>query len=119
MYNRNKTASGKRYRIMKLTSEQKYLRLRIIEISYKAQFSHLGSCLSAIDIIDAIYKVKKRDERFVLSCGHAGVALYAVLQRHGLMCDTDISKLHIHPDMNPQFCIDISTGSLGQGLPIA
>jgi len=119
MYNSNKTTSEKRYWIMKLTSEQKYLRRHIIEISYKAQFSHLGSCLSAVDIIDTIYKVKKRDERFVLSCGHAGIALYVVLQRHGLIGNTDISNLHIHPDMKPQFGIDVSTGSLGQGLPIA
>jgi len=35
------------------------------------------------------------------------------------MSDLDISNLHIHPDMNPRFGIDVSTGSLGQGLPIA
>ena len=104
---------------MKLTSEQKYLRRRIIEISYKAKFSHLGSCLSAIDIIDTVYKAKKKDERFILSCGHAGIALYVVLQKYGIIKDLDISKLHIHPDMNLRLGIDISTGSLGQGLPIA
>jgi transketolase len=104
---------------MRLTSEQRYLRRCIIEISYKAQFSHLGSCLSAVDIISAIYKFKKRNERFVLSSGHAGIALYAALQQYGLLRDTDIADLHIHPDMNPQFGIDVSTGSLGQGLPIA
>ena len=104
---------------MKLTSEQKYLRRRIIEISYKAKFSHLGSCLSAVDIIDAMYKVKKKNERFILSCGHAGIALYVVLQKYGMMRDSDISRLRIHPDMNSRLGIDISTGSLGQGLPVA
>jgi transketolase len=102
-----------------LTSEQKYTRRRIIEISYEAQFSHLGSCLSAVDIIDAIYKIKKRNERFVLSAGHSGIALYVILEKYGLMDRSDIKKLHIHPEMNLEFGIDVSTGSLGQGLPIA
>jgi len=104
---------------MKLTSEQKYIRRRIIKISYQAKLSHLGSCLSAIDIIYAIYEVKKKDERFILSCGHAGIALYAVLQKQGLMSDSDINNLHLHPDRDPRLGVDVSTGSLGQGLPIA
>lgn len=119
VYNSNKTASQRNCWTMKLTSGQKYLRRRIIEISYEARFSHLGSCLTAVDIIDSVYEVKKRNERFVLSCGHAGIALYAVLQKHGLIRDSDISDLHIHPDMDPLLGIDVSTGSLGQGLPIA
>lgn len=104
---------------MKLTTEQKNIRRSIIEISYQAQFSHLGSCLSAVDIIDAIYKIKKKNERFILSAGHAGVALYVILEKYGLIGHLDINKFHIHPDMNFKFGIDVSTGSLGQGLPIA
>ena len=72
---------------MKLDREQKTLRQRILEVSHRQRLSHLGSCLSAVDILAAVYKVKKKKERFVLSCGHAGIALYAVLERAGLLVD--------------------------------
>ena len=55
---------------------------RIIEISKKHNLSHLGSCLTSVDIIDEIYSVKKPDEKFILSCGHAGLALYVVLEKY-------------------------------------
>lgn len=102
-----------------LTSRQKEIRRRLLTMIYEGGLSHLGSCLSVVDILDAIYEVKQRQERFVLSNGHAGLALYAVLEKYKLLSG-DISKqLHIHPDRNPAFHIDVSTGSLGQGLPIA
>lgn len=104
---------------MRFTAEQKTLRRRIIEISYARNLSHLGSCLSAVDIICAIYKTKKEDEHFILSNGHAGIALYVVLERESLLTSSLINNLHIHPDRNPEIGIDVSTGSLGQGLPIA
>lgn len=103
----------------KLTNEQKKLRRRIIEISYESHYSHLGSCLSAIDLIDAVYQMKKSSEKFVLSNGHAGIAWYTVLEKHGFLKKSDIKKLHIHPDRNVKKDIYVSTGSLGQGLPIA
>lgn len=106
-------------KIDKLTAEQKHLRLRILEISLKNGLSHLGSCLSAVDLIYAIYKIKKNNERFVLSNGHAGIALYVVLEKYGLLNYSLIKNLNVHPDRNPGLCIDVSTGSLGQGLPIA
>ena len=106
-------------RVMKFTVEQKSIRRRIIEISYERHLSHLGSCLSVADILCAIYRVKHSDERFVLSNGHAGVALYAILESYGLLDDSVAKSLFIHPDRNPAYGIDVSTGSLGQGLPIA
>lgn len=102
-----------------LNDNQKYTRKRIIEISYNAKLAHLGSCLSVVDIIDAIYLTKKRSERFVLSGGHAGIALYVILEKHGIIRPEVIYGLHIHPDRNIDYGIDLSTGSLGQGLPIA
>ncbi|MDD5438729.1 MAG: thiamine pyrophosphate-dependent enzyme [Candidatus Omnitrophica bacterium] len=105
--------------ITALTPEQKYLRRRILEISYKRRLSHLGSCLTAIDIIYAIYEAKKDNEKFILSNGHAGVALYAVLEKKGLLASPVIDTLNIHPDRNPAIGIEVSSGSLGQGLPIA
>jgi len=102
-----------------LTTEQKNTRQRIIEISYEKNLSHLGSCLSAIDLIDGIYKVKNKDEKFILSNGHAGIALYVILEKNRFIKRPDVKPLHVHPDRNPKLGIDTSTGSLGQGLPIA
>lgn len=105
--------------IKKLTPGQKYLRRRILEVSHEVHMSHIGSCLSAIDLINAVYALKKKDERFILSNGHAGVALYAVLEKKGILDKPTLKKLHVHPDRNSELGIDVSTGSLGQGLPIA
>lgn len=109
-----------KFNIKSLTQEQKETRRRILEISFQRNFSHIGSCLSSIDLIDAVYKVKNKNEKFVLSNGHAGVALYVVLEKNGLIKNNNvINKLNVHPDRNPEIGIDVSTGSLGQGLPIA
>ena len=101
------------------SERQKRIRKRIIEICYKRKYTHIGSCLSAVDIIDEIYKVKKTNERFVLSNGHAGVALYVVLEANGIITSETAESLNIHPDRNSRYGIDVSSGSLGQGLPIA
>ena len=105
--------------ILDLTAEQRETRRRIIELSYRSKFSHVGSCLSAVDIIDTVYRVKRKDEHFVLSSGHAAIALYVILEKNNIIDSSVIEKLHIHPDRNINFGIEVSTGSLGQGLPIA
>ena len=102
----------------------KDLKRRIIEISYKNKLAHIGSCLTAVDIIEEIYKIKKSDEKFVLSSGHAGVALYCVIEKY-----TDNGYVHyaqdiydhhgVHPDRCEQCGIDCSSGSLGHGISIA
>src|SRR4030042_425441 len=102
-----------------LTINQKKLRRRILAISYIKKLSHLGSCFSVIDIIDGIYRIKKQNDRFILSNGHTGVAFYTVLEKHKLLKPSDTMNLFVHPDRNSKFSIDVSTGSLGQGLPIA
>lgn len=109
-----------KFSLKNLNKEQKKLRQRILELSYESNFSHLGSCLSAIDLIDAVYKIKKRNEIFILSNGHAGIAWYSVLEKYGHFKNSKtITKLNIHPDRNINHDIHVSTGSLGQGLPIA
>lgn len=108
-----------RFKIENLSKEQKALRRRILEVSHKASYPHLGSCLSSVDLIEAIYKHKKKDEIFVLSNGHAGIALYVVLEKYGLIKKGVLETLHIHPDRNPKLNIHVSTGSLGQGFAIA
>ena len=109
-----------KFNVKSLSLEQKRTRLRILELSYKSNFSHIGSCLSAVDLIDAVYKTKKDQEKFILSNGHAGIALYTILEKNGLIKNHKITaKLNIHPDRNLGLGIDVSTGSLGQGLPVA
>lgn len=96
------------------------LKRRIIDISYRNKLSHIGSCLTAIDIIQEIYDIKKPNEKFILSSGHAGLALYVVLEAHGGRSAEEIFAHHgVHPDRCEMCKIDCSSGSLGQGLPIA
>lgn len=94
----------------------------VLDITYEQKLSHLGSCLTACDIIEEIYEIKKPEEPFILSAGHAGLALYAVLETKGkAQARTLLAQQGIHPDrlqaQNEE--IVVSTGSLGQGLPIA
>jgi len=102
-----------------MESEQLANRIRIIEMTYEAGATHLGSALSSVDIIEAIYSIKKPEEKFVLSNGHAASALYAVMERYGTIKTTKLDELGFHPERNPDLGIEVSTGSLGQGLPIA
>jgi len=96
------------------------LHKRILEISKKLHLAHLGSCLTSVGIIDEIYASKKEDEPFVLSCGHAGLALYVVIEKY---LGIDAEKIFAHHGTHPDRCgscgLYCSTGSLGHGLPIA
>ncbi|MBF0504443.1 MAG: hypothetical protein HQL14_04995 [Candidatus Omnitrophica bacterium] len=105
--------------LQRLTSLQKQLRLRLIEVIYRDKLSHIGSCLSAFDLMIAVYGIKQPDDRFVLSNGHAGLALYVILEKEGLMDLGSLEGTYIHPDRCLNRGIYVSTGSLGQGLPIA
>lgn len=112
--------------------QNKDLKRRILEISYKHNLSHLGSCLTAVDIIEEIYQIKKPDERFVLSASHSALALYVVLEYHGLANAEELFlKSGVHADRletrvyiegtvdgyeEPIAC---SGGSLGQAITIA
>lgn len=91
----------------------------MVEMSYEAGVAHLGSALSAIDIIEAIFSVKAPSDKFVLSNGHAASALYAVMERYGLLKQPNLDILGTHPDRNVELGIEVSSGSLGQVLPIA
>jgi len=96
------------------------LESRILEISYKNKLSHLSSCLTAVRLIDHIFLVKGIDEPFILDNGHAGLALYVVLEKFHLKDAEKLLHKHgIHPNRDAGDSIDVSTGSLGQGLPIA
>lgn len=96
------------------------LQKRILDLSYKYKLSHIGSCLTSVDTIDGIYKVKGKHDPFVLSNGHAGLALYVVLEKYRYgNAEAYVSRYGTHPDRNMNEGLFVSTGSLGQGLPIA
>ena len=111
-------------------------RIGIIESTHSAKAGHPGGSLSATDMIAYLYenemridpknpKAENRD-RFVLSKGHAAPALYSVLAHKGFFPVSDLltlrhigSHLQGHPNMNMTPGIDMSTGSLGQGVSAA
>jgi transketolase len=93
---------------------------RILDISYQENLSHLSSCLSALPILEEIYAKKEEDEVFILSNGHAGLALYVVLEeKYGIDPVALLHKHGIHPGKDLENKLYCSTGSLGSGLPIA
>lgn len=97
------------------------LERRIIDITYQEKMSHLSSCLSAAPIINEIYAKKADDEVFVLSNGHAGLALYCKLEQlyQNVNAVELLHKHGIHPNRDLPNHLHVSTGSLGSGLPIA
>ncbi len=112
------------------------VRMGIIEGIHAAKAGHPGGSLSSTDILTYLYfehmnidptDPKKADrDRFVLSKGHAAPALYSVLAHRGFF-DTELlsglrqigSILQGHPDMKHIPGVDMSTGSLGQGISAA
>ena len=102
--------------MLKLTDLEK----RIIDISYKKGLSHVGSCLSAVAAIDNCYASMRDGDKFILSNGHAFLALAVVLEKYkGLDAEKLADEHGTHPVKNLSEGIFVSTGSLGQGLPIA
>ncbi|MGN0533229.1 MAG: transketolase [Eubacterium sp.] len=119
-----------------LSSYAVKIRMGIIEGTYNAKAGHPGGSLSAADLLAYLYfkemnidpknpKLEDRD-RFVLSKGHAAPALYSALAYRGYFPVEDLKTLrHIgsylqgHPNMNTVPGVDMSTGSLGQGISAA
>jgi len=118
-----------------LQEHAKNVRKKALEMVYKAQSGHPGGSLSAADILTYLYfeemdinegnlKSLNRD-RFVLSKGHVSPALYAILDEKGLLNEPLESfrqldsNLQGHPNMNEVAGVDMSTGSLGQGISTA
>jgi len=96
------------------------IKKRVIDITYQESLSHLSSCLSSLPIILDIYSKKNKEEVFILSNGHAGLALYCVLEHYyGIDPVMLLHKHGIHPGKDLENKLYCSTGSLGSGLPIA
>src|SRR5258708_6019604 len=108
------------------------IRRHVLEQSKRANVGHIGSALSVADILASLYggvlKGRPTDpdrDRFVMSKGHAALALYAALHIAGYMTrevletyNGDGSELGVHP-YHGLTGVDFSTGSLGQGLSMA
>ena len=112
------------------------VRMDILEEVYNAKSGHIGGAFSIADILTVLYfnemniDAKIPDspdrDRLVLSKGHASAALYAVLAEKGYIDKEELktfrnidSNLQGHPDMNKVPGVDMTTGSLGQGLSAA
>ena len=114
----------------------KRIRRNIIKMVTNAKSGHIGGAFSATEIAVSLYfnemnitaenvKDKARD-KFVLSKGHASALLFAVLSEKGFLAEEELltfrkinSRLQGHPNMNYVQGVDMSTGSLGQGLSAA
>jgi transketolase len=98
----------------------KLIKKRILEIAYKNKLSHLGSYLSSVEIIDEIYSKKKPEDIFILSSGHAALALYVILEKYEGKNAEELFKKHGgHPHRDEENGLYCSTGSLGTGITIA
>ncbi len=112
------------------------VRMGIIEGVYNAKSGHPGGSLSIADLLTYLYSVKmnvdpknpkmQERDRFVLSKGHTAPALYSILAERGFFSKDELKSLrHIgamlqgHPDMKGTPGVDMSTGSLGQGISAA
>ncbi len=119
-----------------IEDKARQMRLDIVEMIAKAGSGHPGGSLSSADIVAALYfgvmthdpknpTMPERD-RFVLSKGHAAPVLYAALANAGYFGREHLATLRKlgsilqgHPDCNKTPGVEVSTGSLGQGLSIA
>ena len=118
-----------------LASRAASLRLSILQTHATAGQGHLGSSLSIVEILTALFASgldtsgwtvnSPRGDRLVLSKGHAALALYCALARDGLLDPSALktfgrngSALEPHPNERVLPAVQVSTGSLGQGLSV-
>jgi transketolase len=118
---------------MTVESLAKGIRRIVLRESKRAHVGHIGSCLCVADIVATLYggvlRIESADDpdrdRFILSKGHAALALFAALALKGWIPEAELasfcgdnSLLGVHPEaVLPG--VDFSTGSLGQGLSLA
>jgi len=124
---------GREPSIAELERHATILRIACVRMLAVAKSGHLDSSLSAADIVAALYYKELRHEpanpgwperdRFVLCKGHAAPIQYAALAEHGYFPRQDLmglrkigQQLQGHPDMIRTPGVEVSTGSLGQGL---
>ncbi len=121
---------------MSLEERAKEIRKNILRMMLKSQTSHIGSCLSCVEILTILYfKILRIDsknpfsekrDRFVLSKGHAVASLYSTLALRGFFplkeldhyCK-DGEKMPGHSTKRSMPGVEVTTGALGHGLPMA
>lgn len=112
------------------------IRRNIVKMVAEAKSGHPGGSLSAVELLTVLYFTQlninqdnvndvERD-KFVLSKGHASPVLYSTLAAKGFIQDEELltfrkinTRIQGHPSMNTLKCVDMSTGSLGQGISCA
>lgn len=121
--------------MQKLLNTAGKVRREIIEHCYRTKSPHIGSCFSMVELLVFLYfkqlkvfprrPMDKHRDRFILSKGHACLALYIVLAYKGFIPKDDLknycvngSYLKHHPDMDIAKGIELSSGSLGHGLSV-
>lgn len=122
--------------LLELKKKANEIRCLILQTVYEAQSGHIGGSLSAVDILTCLYgQVMRVDskaprwpgrDRFVMSKGHATPLYYSTLAEFGFFPKEDLktfrklgSYLQGHPNCNDTPGVDMSTGSLGQGISAA
>ena len=122
--------------IDEIQEKAKEIRKDIITEVYYAKSGHPGGSLSIADIMAVLYfdelRINEKDpkwedrDRLILSKGHCSPALYAALAERGFFKKEELktfrklgSKLQGHPDLNKVPGVDMTSGSLGQGLSVA
>jgi transketolase len=113
------------------------LRILTLKAVYNAQSGHIGGSFSSTEIITVLYfyklKINPKDplwedrDRFILSKGHAAPMLYSALAKRGFFSEEELvnnlrkigSRFQGHPDMRKTPGVEMTTGSLGQGLSVA
>lgn len=121
--------------VEQLAAVSRDLRYQVVQLSHRAGTPHLGSALSVIDILVALYwRVARIDprqpddptrDRVILSKGHAATALYTALSARGFFPEAWLdtfaqaaSRLAEQPSPGCAPGVELATGSLGHGLPV-
>lgn len=101
---------------------------KILDISYNSNCGHIGSSLSCVSLlVDLFFHRKSEDDAFILSKGHAALALYCILNLKGKISNLELDSFYADntylsahtPILSPIKEISFGTGSLGHGLSFA
>jgi transketolase len=93
---------------------------RLLELTVNNNLSHLSSTFTTLPILEHIFSIKNEGDKVVLSNGHAGLALYTILEKvYGHDAQKMYDDFGIHPYRDNARNIYASTGSLGSGILIA
>jgi len=120
-------------RVTQLLDACKEMRLDILHMCHRCgkNSAHLSGSLSAVEILGTLFlevlnlpKDSEENDKFILSKAHAGIALYAAMKQAGIVSQYEIESplrgdntdLFRHPKRNPNRYIEMTGGSLGQGL---